>query len=132
MKKKLYVAVTSILLVIAFAIASFATFSDMVTVQYVKGYNAGRQIGVPTTVKKTDSKTVQFYATSITSWTKPQTCLAQYNREGTTASDMVTLYNGQYIPANASSEKGLSYNVKIYGSPLQSGTDSMRYMYDVQ
>ena len=61
-------AVTSILLVIAFAIVSFATFSD--------------------------SKTVQFDATSITSWTKPQTCLARYDREGTTASDKVTLYNG--------------------------------------
>lgn len=132
MKKKMYVAVTSILLVLACAIVSFATFSNMVTIQYVSGYNGGRQIGVPTTVKKTDTKTVQFYATSITSWTKPQTCLARYDREGTTASDMVTLSDGTYLAANADSYKGASYNVKIYGSYFQSGTDSMKYMYDVQ
>lgn len=52
MKKKLYVSITAAVLVMACAVVSFATFSDMVTVQYVSGYNGGRQLGVPT-MKKT-------------------------------------------------------------------------------
>lgn len=132
MKKKLYVSITAAVLVMACAVVSFATFSDMVTVQYVSGYNGGRQLGVPTMKKLSDSRTAQFYAANMTSWVKPETCLALYDRAGTTASAMVKLKEKTYIPANATSEKGSSYNVKIYGSSFQVGSDSMKYMYDAQ